>query len=163
MIRMAAILNPSTSPAPWNLESERPLRPQLRLVAPLGDGPYVAGPRGADRHAAARRPLVSIAGGLGLALLVSLAVLGVLNLLGADAAASGPVSTAAATHPAGAGAHTSSAPVEVVVQPGDTLWSIARRLQPSGDVRQLVDRLASRAGGAAVASGQRLDITGLGD
>jgi Tfp pilus assembly protein FimV len=100
---------------------------------------------------------------LGLALLVSLAVLGVLNLLGADAAASGPVSTAAATHPAGAGAHTSSAPVEVVVQPGDTLWSIARRLQPSGDVRQLVDRLASRAGGAAVASGQRLDITGLGD
>ena len=69
---MAAILNPSTSPAPWNLESERPLRPQLRLVAPLGAGPYVGGPRGADPHAAARRPLVSIAGGLGLALLVSL-------------------------------------------------------------------------------------------
>jgi hypothetical protein len=158
MIPMAAILNPSTIPAPWNLESERAVRPQLRLVAP-----HVAGPRAADRHSAVRRPLRSIAGGLGLAFLVSFAVIGVLNLLGADAAASGPVSTAAVTHPAGAGAHTSSAPVEVVVQPGDTLWSIARRLQPSGDVRQLVDRLASRAGGAAVASGQRLDITGLGD
>ena len=33
----------------------------------------------------------------------------------------------------------------VVVEPGDTLWSIARRLQPTGDVRALVDRLAGAA------------------
>ena len=156
---MAAILNPSTVPAPWNLESERARRPQLRLVAPLGD----EAPTGAGRVSAARRPIAAIAGGLLLALLVSFAVLGVLNLLGADAAASGPVSTAVATHPIGTGAHTPPAPVEVVVQPGDTLWSIARSIQPTGDVRQLVDRLAVRAGGAAVASGQRLDLHGLVD
>ncbi len=162
---MAAILNPSTAPAPWNLESERARRPQLRLVAPLGD--ELSGDElsvgGAGRVAAARRPIAAIAGGLLLALLVSFAVLGVLNLLGADAAASGPVSTAVATHPTGTGAHTPPAPVEVVVQPGDTLWSIARGIQPTGDVRQLVDRLAVRAGGAAVASGQRLDLSGLVD
>jgi hypothetical protein len=29
-----------------------------------------------------------------------------------------------------------------VVQPGDTLWTIGRALQPDGDVRPLVDRLA---------------------
>jgi hypothetical protein len=51
----------------------------------------------------------------------------------------------------------------VVVQPGDTLWAIARRIQPTGDVRPLVDELAHRAGGAAVVSGQRLDLSGLAD
>ena len=33
--------------------------------------------------------------------------------------------------------------VVVVGAPGDTYWSIARRLQPTGDVRPLVDRLAA--------------------
>ena len=50
-----------------------------------------------------------------------------------------------------------------VVQPGDTLWAIARRLQPTGDIRPLVDELARRAGSAAVVAGQRLDLSGLPD
>ena len=33
----------------------------------------------------------------------------------------------------------------VVVQPGDTMWTIARTVQPDGDVRPLVDALARRA------------------
>ena len=35
-----------------------------------------------------------------------------------------------------------------VVQPGDTLWSIARRLQPEGDVRALVHQLVAANDGA---------------
>ena len=49
-----------------------------------------------------------------------------------------------------------------VVQPGDTLWSIARQLQPEGDVRPLVDQLSARHGGSALQAGERLDLDGLG-
>lgn len=45
-----------------------------------------------------------------------------------------------------------------VVQPGDTLWSIARRLQPEGDVRPLVDQLVDLNGGTDLGVGQRLSI-----
>jgi hypothetical protein len=45
-----------------------------------------------------------------------------------------------------------------VVHPGDTLWSIARRLQPHGDVRPLVDELVARNGGSELTVGQRLPI-----
>jgi len=48
-----------------------------------------------------------------------------------------------------------SAPV-VVVQPGDTLWAIARRVQPSGDIRPLVDRLSAQLHGGALQVGQRI-------
>ncbi len=47
-------------------------------------------------------------------------------------------------------------PPVVVVQPGDTLWSIARARQPEGDVRALVDELVSLNGGASLAIGQRV-------
>lgn len=43
-----------------------------------------------------------------------------------------------------------------VVQPGDTLWAIARRLQPTGDVRPLVARLSRANGGARLVPGQRV-------
>ena len=45
-----------------------------------------------------------------------------------------------------------------VVQPGDTLWSIARRLQPEGDVRPLVHQLVSINGGSHLEVGQRLAV-----
>ena len=45
-----------------------------------------------------------------------------------------------------------------VVQPGDTLWSVARGLQPSGDVRPLVDRLTRQAGGSQLWAGQRIQL-----
>jgi nucleoid-associated protein YgaU len=139
--------------APWN---DPTARPQLRLVEG-GRSTRVAVAR-PGRHA-----LRTVLGGLALAALVALAALGAVNLLGADAAASGPASTAESLHPAGADASTPSASAVVVVQPGDTLWAIARRIQPTGDIRPLVDELAHRAGGAAVVSGQRLDLSGLTD
>ena len=43
-----------------------------------------------------------------------------------------------------------------VVQPGDTLWGIARSLQPDGDVRSLVGELTRVNGGAELTVGQRL-------
>ena len=45
-----------------------------------------------------------------------------------------------------------------VVQQGDTIWSIARRLQPSGDVRPLVDRLAGAHGHGPLIPGERLPL-----
>ena len=45
-----------------------------------------------------------------------------------------------------------------VVQPGDTYWSIARHLQPTGDVRALVDKLSSGHGGAPLQPGEQLAL-----
>jgi len=45
-----------------------------------------------------------------------------------------------------------------VVQPGDTLWGIARRVQPEGDVRSLVDRLVQANGGPDLTVGQHLAL-----
>ena len=43
-----------------------------------------------------------------------------------------------------------------VVRPGDTLWHIARALQPTGDVRPLVQRLDTARHGAPLQVGERL-------
>ena len=56
-----------------------------------------------------------------------------------------------------------AAPAVYVVQPGDTLWSIARQLRPSGDIRPLVDALADRAGSGPLVAGQALPVDGLVD
>lgn len=46
----------------------------------------------------------------------------------------------------------------VVVRPGDTLWSIARDLQPTGDIRPLVDRLVAANGSTSIAPGDRITL-----
>ena len=48
--------------------------------------------------------------------------------------------------------------VVVVVQPGDTLWSIATWLDPGADTRRLVDQLSGLAGSTVLRPGQRLVI-----
>ena len=45
-----------------------------------------------------------------------------------------------------------------VVAPGDTLWTIARSVQPTGDVRPLVQELADARHGAALQVGDRIVI-----
>lgn len=50
----------------------------------------------------------------------------------------------------------------VVVQSGDTLTSIAHRVQPTGDVSALVDRLARSHGPAPLQPGERLVVTAPG-
>ncbi len=43
-----------------------------------------------------------------------------------------------------------------VVRPGDTLWSIAVRLDPSGDPRPVVAKLEAEVGGDTVVPGEQL-------
>lgn len=43
-----------------------------------------------------------------------------------------------------------------VVQPGDTIWDVARRFQPDGDVRPLVDAMVQARGGRPLQVGERL-------
>lgn len=45
-----------------------------------------------------------------------------------------------------------------VVQPGDTLWSVARTLRPNGDLRPLVDHLGRHTGGRPLQVGQRIAL-----
>ena len=77
----------------------------------------------------------------------------------------GPL-TAAEVRPSTA---TSGAPVvEIEVQPvakatyvvrsGDTLWTIAKRIQPTGDVRPLVDALAAARDGRPLQPGERIVV-----
>ncbi len=45
-----------------------------------------------------------------------------------------------------------------VVQPGDTFWSIAREVEPEGDVRPVVDRLVAEHGGATLVVGEPIRL-----
>ena len=61
--------------------------------------------------------------------------------------------------PSAAGSSAPPAAVDtVVVQPGDTLWSIAEAVAPDVDPRITVDRLVERNGGAPLVVGQELQV-----
>ena len=45
-----------------------------------------------------------------------------------------------------------------VVAPGETLWSIARRAQPAGDVRPVVDAMMAERGGRPIEVGERVQL-----
>jgi hypothetical protein len=76
---------------------------------------------------------------------------------GADRRGSGPL-TALAAGPTSAGGVALATARVWVVQPGDTLWGIARHLQPAGDVRPLVDQLSRQLRGGTLQVGQRLVV-----
>ncbi|MBA2608929.1 MAG: LysM peptidoglycan-binding domain-containing protein [Actinobacteria bacterium] len=48
--------------------------------------------------------------------------------------------------------------VTMIVQPGDTLWTLARRAQPTGDVRPLVQSLEARRHGRMLMVGERVTV-----
>lgn len=88
-----------------------------------------------------------------LAVATAAAIVAAFVGLGGDAAANGPLQPAS----------DQSAIVDTieiyVVQPGDTLWSIATGVSVEGeDVRPIVDHLKSVAGGSALDVGQRIVI-----
>ena len=142
-----------------------PLRPRLRLV-PDGEGPApspsaeqasygvrirsIQAPPAGRRHPAAvyrrRRAVaaVSLVTAVGLMIAVYAALAG---------ASGGPLTTTGAA----AGLVPATARVWVV-QPGDTLWKIATALDPRGDVRPLVDRLAAEIGGSSLYPGEQIPI-----
>ncbi|MEY2423544.1 MAG: hypothetical protein QOI95_3611 [Acidimicrobiaceae bacterium] len=111
-----------------------------------------------------RRRLAVLAAALSVVLLgvllVSLAGRG-----GATDVRMAPSDSPIVREPAAYGASGQSVPVRAVyvVQPGDTVWSIAHDLDPSGDTRATVDRLVALNGSAALEPGQRLRLSGGGD
>jgi nucleoid-associated protein YgaU len=60
------------------------------------------------------------------------------------------------SHPIGSALAETGHPVSYTVQPGDTLWSIAGRVDPAGDPRPLVARLAAQIGSDTVVPGEHL-------
>jgi len=119
----------------------QPARPQLVL---LQGGRADA--RTVDAHVYARRRLVAVA----LAILAIVAVLIAAQRLSTagvpDTTDGGVVSTEAI----GSAVH--------VVQPGETLWDIARAIAPEADPRVVVAMLIERNGDAPLQAGQRLEL-----
>jgi hypothetical protein len=140
---MAAVIVPSHRERHADRPSSAPeARPALRVIHGGRSARQLA-----RRRVYRRRRLVA---GIGLLMVVR-------SLVGEASPALSPASSSAATAavpPAAAEAY--------VVQPGDTLWSIAAQLPHGGDVRALVDELADRAGGPRLQTGQRIDLAGLG-
>jgi len=148
--------------APWNLPisvTRQPRPAPRRMVQP---------PQPMHRHSNAR-PFRSLVAGVALALTVSFAAVGVMQVVGsssAEASGAAPLVSAEANNAAATSGNafsqaTEIAPTYVVVEKGDSLWTVARRIQPKGDVRKLVDKLAQRVGSKQIEPGQYIDIRGL--
>lgn len=137
---MAAVLHPR----PSGPRAAPPSRPSLRLIA---------GGRSPQALAVTfrRRRLVAL-------VLVALVLTGALVAVRAAAGAlapAGPAPVAAPVGAAGAGGGV------YVVQPGDTLWSVAGRLPGDGDLRPVVDRLAAAHRGGPLLPGDRIDLAAV--
>jgi hypothetical protein len=113
--------------------------PHLRLLPPASRRPTAADYR--------RRRVVAVGVAALLAVFAWIAVRSALDRIGG-----GPLATTGAT---------SAVPVSArtwVVQPGDTLWSIASAVEPRSDVRPLVDQLARETGGRPLYPGQVIAV-----
>lgn len=169
---MAAVIAPQHQPAPDH--RPRP-RPALRVIDgerragdPLAPSPRPARQRrtGSVRLPARvyreRRIAAAVGAAVLLAVLV-LAVVGATSVVGALTTSSADAGAPAAATVDGVVAPPAPAGADQVwvVQPGETLWTIAAELRPDGDVRELVDVLAERAGGASLQAGQRIPLDGL--
>jgi spore germination protein YaaH len=64
--------------------------------------------------------------------------------------------TGGSSHAAGSALAGNGHPFAYTVEPGDSLWSIAQRVDPTGDPRALVARLAAQTGSETVVPGERI-------
>ncbi len=136
---MAAVMITETSPAhPGHREGVRPERTHLRLVA-TAPSPGVRRPVAprVSRATFRRRRLVALLG-----------VVAVVFMVGRAGAALGGESLAT---PGRAPSVT-----RYVVQPGDTLWSVAHRLSPQSDPREVIDTLTRVRGNGPLMPGEEL-------
>ena len=139
---MAAILTPPATHHPV-----RPPRPRL-LVVPATTGravrPVAVSVPATPSPAMLAGVVAAVLAAAVLALLVSHGAFA--SLVPAAPGRAGAVATLPADGPS------------VTVETGDTLWSIARDLQPTGDVRPLVDRLVEVNGSSVIVPGQELVV-----
>jgi len=130
-----------------------PARPELRLVGRTGGSDQAADEAvdAARSRVLARRHRVSPEVRRRRALLAMMgSALALLALpLGGSGGASHTTGSASAT-PAHGRAYT--------VRPGDTLWSIAERADPTGDPRPIVSQLASELGTDTVVAGEQVTV-----
>ena len=129
------------------------VRPNLRVVADSSSATLTSGLLGAaqgTRMTFWRRRIVCLT-----ALLLGLWVLSAsFGSLFASQGVENP--TVLPTVMESAASESLSSGSSVIVKPGDTLWSIARQLQPAGDIRPLVDRIAKMNNGHSLIAGQAL-------
>ena len=155
MVAVVVVPSRYTRPAPRVMAV--PARPPLAVI-PGGrraTRQYAADHRPAHRlHPAVyRRRRLGAALAVVMLLVAAYLALSGFRLLTIDAGAS------VAPSPVAGSVATSAT---YLVRPGDTLWSIARSIQPTGDVRNLVDQLADRAGSGPLVVGRSLRTDGLG-
>jgi hypothetical protein len=138
---MAALATPVSPLAP--APARRP--PHLRLVPPVARERPAPRP---DDEARRLHPSVYRRRRLGVATAALALGATAWSVLPGGEAAAPPITPV----PASAVVH--------VVAPGDTIWSIARRLQPEGDVRATVDRLVAAHGSSVLQPGDRIALAG---
>lgn len=152
---------PAAPPSPARRESGvRPRWPTPEPSIPRADRrrpaprvPHVGRPLPARATMFRRRRLIALVGAV--MLIGGLAV--AMRAIAQAASTVGP----SAPEPIEAEAAASPQPVDggvYVVQPGDTLWSIAAELAPESDPRPVVDALRAANGGPALQVGTRLTI-----
>lgn len=127
------------------LEYRRPCAP-AEVTLPVGTGRHVQSARQVELKARARRRNL-VLGAAAIAILVALA-LPWGGAGGKTLAASGPVL-------AGATANSSTV---YVVQPGDTVWSIAQHLEPGADPRVIVAQLEAEVGSDTLQLGEHIRL-----
>ena len=141
---MAAIAYPTTTdwtePRPRHLHAVPPSRPRAR--------------RRMSRAMTLRRRRRVVA--VGALLVMALAVVGIVAIVRAvlGALGGGPLTSPESPLPANV---RPIAAAEYVVQPGDSLWSIARAAHPAGDVRPYVDKVSASLHGKPLQPGQRIE------
>ena len=124
-------------------------RPHLRLLPSIAESPSVA------HSVYVRRRVMAVA-------VATVAVIAIYLALQAGTSWGIQQLHAASSAPqvilASATSSSASTPVTYTVRPGDTLWSIARALQPTGDVRPLLGKLRTAYSGQALVPGKSIFV-----